>query len=239
MSVPLTRVGPDLGETSGAPRLRCVLIVDRVPAPLAMLGRLTRHTGIRVIAVLPDHPNAVAEVVALRPDIVFLAPRADAARWTAPPADGAEHAPTTVILADAGTPPLALVENELRRPHEPAIDVNATRRRLIVRDRGGLYVLRDDEIDWVRAEDRHAAVRCGTVVRFVRRSLNAFERALDPNRFVRIHRDFIVRFDRVREMHPMFHGDQELVLHDGTRLPLSRRYVRRFLDLTQLTGVAR
>jgi len=30
--------------------------------------------------------------------------------------------------------------------------------------------------------------------------------------------------DRVKELHPLFHGDYAVVLHDGSRLNLSRGY---------------
>jgi two-component system, LytTR family, response regulator len=47
---------------------------------------------------------------------------------------------------------------------------------------------------------------------------------LDPQRFIRIHRSTIVQIDRVRELLPAFHGDYVVLLHDGTRLTLSRNY---------------
>jgi two-component system LytT family response regulator len=36
-----------------------------------------------------------------------------------------------------------------------------------------------------------------------------------------------VNVDHIAEMHPMFHGDCELVMRRGTRLTLSRRYRER------------
>ena len=41
---------------------------------------------------------------------------------------------------------------------------------------------------------------------------------------MRIHRSTVVNIDRIREVHPLFHGDYEAVLRDGTRLTVSRRY---------------
>ncbi|MBS0393573.1 MAG: LytTR family transcriptional regulator, partial [Proteobacteria bacterium] len=34
----------------------------------------------------------------------------------------------------------------------------------------------------------------------------------------------VVRIAFIAELHPLFHGDYELVLRDGARLGLSRRY---------------
>ncbi|WP_426664865.1 LytTR family DNA-binding domain-containing protein [Rhodanobacter caeni] len=47
---------------------------------------------------------------------------------------------------------------------------------------------------------------------------------LDPTQFLRIHRGTVVNLSRVREVHPMFKGGAEVVLQDGTRLDLSRRF---------------
>jgi len=48
------------------------------------------------------------------------------------------------------------------------------------------------------------------------------ETRLDRTRFVRVHRSAIVSIDRVREMRTA-QGESELVLRDGTRVPVSRR----------------
>jgi ADP-ribose pyrophosphatase YjhB (NUDIX family) len=57
-----------------------------------------------------------------------------------------------------------------------------------------------------------------------REALSALERRLDPAQFLRIHRGAIVNLRRVREIHPGVGDEPTVVLADGTRLPLSRRY---------------
>ena len=57
-----------------------------------------------------------------------------------------------------------------------------------------------------------------------RSTIAQLERQLDPRDFVRIHRSTMVRLGRVREMQPYFHGEYVVLLHDGTRLKLSRSY---------------
>jgi two-component system LytT family response regulator len=60
------------------------------------------------------------------------------------------------------------------------------------------------------------------------------EQRLDPGLFIRVRRSAIVRIDRIKELHPMFNGEYEIVLNNGTRIFSSRRY-RRNLD-TVLNG---
>jgi two-component system, LytTR family, response regulator len=59
------------------------------------------------------------------------------------------------------------------------------------------------------------------------RSLTEIERRPDPTCFVRDHCATLVNIEHLAELHPMFHGDSEIVLRRGTRLILSRRYRRR------------
>ncbi len=41
---------------------------------------------------------------------------------------------------------------------------------------------------------------------------------------MRIHRATIVNLDRVRELEPLFNGQHAVLLDDGTRVTMSRRY---------------
>ncbi|HYY42946.1 MAG TPA: LytTR family DNA-binding domain-containing protein, partial [Pyrinomonadaceae bacterium] len=58
----------------------------------------------------------------------------------------------------------------------------------------------------------------------LREPISSLEAQVDPARFLRIHRSALVNIERIREMQPMFHGQYVVILHDGTRLTLSRRY---------------
>jgi two-component system LytT family response regulator len=64
-----------------------------------------------------------------------------------------------------------------------------------------------------------------------RETMHNLERRLDPGRFIRIHRGQIVNLNFVRELVPWTHGDYVILLADGKRLPLGRRYRQRFLEL--------
>jgi two-component system LytT family response regulator len=57
-----------------------------------------------------------------------------------------------------------------------------------------------------------------------REALSRLAADLDPDRFLRIHRATLVNLDRVREIHPLFYGSCQVLLQDGTRLTLSRRF---------------
>lgn len=97
-----------------------------------------------------------------------------------------------------------------------------------------IRVLATSEIDWIEANGNYVHIHSGNTTYLHRETLRQLQGTLDPARFLRVHRAVIVNVDRVREVHPLFNGNAELVLHDGTRIGLSRRFrehARRALGL--------
>ena len=94
--------------------------------------------------------------------------------------------------------------------------------RFLVRNGEKVLFIRTDDIDWIEAADYYVSLHAGGHAHLLRRSMAEIEEDLDPDRFVRVHRSAIVNVDRVKEMHPLFRGDSVLILHDGTKLRLSR-----------------
>jgi two-component system LytT family response regulator len=96
--------------------------------------------------------------------------------------------------------------------------------RLSVRHGEHIRVLAVDDIDWIRADGNYLHIHVGPVRYLHRDTLRHLLLQLDPTRFLRIHRGTLVNLSRIREVHPLFKGGAEIVLHDGTRLDLSRRF---------------
>ena len=94
--------------------------------------------------------------------------------------------------------------------------------RLAVRTSGRIYFLRTEEIDWIEAADYYVKLHVGAKSHLMRESMNKLEKQLDPEMFLRVHRSSIVNLDRVKELHAGRGSDHAVVLHDGTRLKLSR-----------------
>ena len=96
--------------------------------------------------------------------------------------------------------------------------------RIPIKTDGRVLFLRPEQIDWLEAADNYVRVHTRTGSYLVRDTLNEFEARLDLDAFARIHRGTIVNMDRVKELRPLFHGEYTVLLEDGTRLTLSRRY---------------
>ena len=61
-------------------------------------------------------------------------------------------------------------------------------------------------------------------------TISSLEGALDPQRFVRIHRSYIVNLESVTKIEPYTKDNYVVVLSDGSRLPVSRSGYSRLRD---------
>ena len=96
--------------------------------------------------------------------------------------------------------------------------------RLAVKSGGHVVWVKLDEVDWIGSADNYAELHVGARSHLMRETMSALEARLDPKNFVRISRSVIVNAPRIRELKRLFYGGCELILQDGTKLTLSRRY---------------
>ncbi len=94
--------------------------------------------------------------------------------------------------------------------------------RLLVNVGARSIVVPLDDVTWIRADDYCATVFAGGRSYVLRESLNELERRLDAAEFIRAHRSAIVRLDAVQALERSSTGAMQCVLHDGTRVPVSR-----------------
>ncbi|HTD11621.1 MAG TPA: LytTR family DNA-binding domain-containing protein [Steroidobacteraceae bacterium] len=112
-------------------------------------------------------------------------------------------------------------------PVAPGPSLASDRTRLLLAEQGKVVVLSMRDIEFVQAAAKHVKIYAGGRCYSFRQSLRELESRLDASFFVRVHRSALVNVEYIAEMHPMFHGDYELILKRGTRLTLSRRYRER------------
>ena len=98
------------------------------------------------------------------------------------------------------------------------------KQRIVVKSSGRVFFVKVDDIDWIEAEGNYVRLHMGPQSHLLRETMKGMESVLDTSQFIRIHRSTIVNADRIRELQPLFHGEYAVILRDGTRLRLSRRY---------------
>ncbi len=96
--------------------------------------------------------------------------------------------------------------------------------RIVLKSVGKINFVEVAEIDWIEAEGDYLKLHTPRGDHLLRSTMTVLEGQLDPREFVRIHRSTIVRLSRIKELQPYFRGEYIVILHDGTRLKLSRSY---------------
>jgi two-component system, LytTR family, response regulator len=99
--------------------------------------------------------------------------------------------------------------------------------RFIIKSGGRVVFLRAEEIDWMCAVGNYVRLQVGRDSHLMRETMTGMESKLDPVSFMRIHRSTIVNLDRVKEVQPWAKGEYVVIMRNGTRLIMSRRYRER------------
>lgn len=97
-------------------------------------------------------------------------------------------------------------------------------KRLAVKSAGRTIYVHVDEIDWISAAGNYLEIHVGKQKYLIREKLSAIETKLNPEKFVRIHRSTVINVEQIKELHPLFNGDQVIYLRDGSELVVSRTY---------------
>lgn len=118
---------------------------------------------------------------------------------------------------------LQFLENAAPTPHPDD--------RILVKSSGEIFFLKSSEIDWIEAEGDYMKFHVAGKTHLMRETMARLEARLDPKKFIRIHRSTIVNVDRMRKLSPSFAGEYAVILHDGTKLRLSRGYQERIATL--------
>ncbi len=84
------------------------------------------------------------------------------------------------------------------------------------------------EIERIEADGNYVRLFAEAKNYLVRSTMTKMEKALDPSRFVRIHRSMIVNVERVRDVAPQFGHDFIVRLATGVRVRMSRMYRAEF-----------
>jgi two-component system LytT family response regulator len=104
-------------------------------------------------------------------------------------------------------------------------DADAYLDRIVLKARRRVRFLPVGEIAWIAAEGVYVRLHTVSGAAHLHRALlGELEAALDPRRFVRIHRSAVVNLEFVAELHADSHGEYTVLLRDRTILKLSRGY---------------
>jgi two-component system LytT family response regulator len=94
--------------------------------------------------------------------------------------------------------------------------------RVLIRDGAQVHVLPVEKIDYIEAQDDYVCFRAEGKQYLKDQTLAAVEGTLDPARFVRIHRSYLLNIERIARVELYAKDSRVAILADGKRLPVSR-----------------
>ena len=108
--------------------------------------------------------------------------------------------------------------------------------RIVVRDGATVVVIPTEKLDYVEAQDDYVALHSGGQSWLKNQTITSLAAALDPARFVRIHRSTIVNLERVARVEPYTKDTRVAILSDGTQLAISRTGYKRLKEILDDRG---
>ncbi len=94
--------------------------------------------------------------------------------------------------------------------------------RVFIRDGAQVHVIPVEKIDYVEAQDDYVGFKADGKMYLKDQTLASVEGQLDPARFVRIHRSYILNIERIARVELYAKDSRIAILRDGTKLPVSR-----------------
>ncbi len=103
--------------------------------------------------------------------------------------------------------------------------------RIVVREGARVQVIPVGKLDYAEAQDDYVALRSEGRTWLKQQTISSLETALDPRRFLRVHRSYIVNVDRISRIEANTKDTWVAVLTDGSKLPVSRGGYARFREV--------
>ena len=120
-------------------------------------------------------------------------------------------------------PPVSTIASALRQ--KPL-------QRVVVRGEDGtIQVIPAARIDYVEADDDAILIATGGTKVRKQQSIGELAEELDPTRFVRVHRSYLLNIERIEKIELYAKDSRIAILRDGSRLPVSRAGYARLREL--------
>jgi two-component system, LytTR family, response regulator len=245
--------------------LSILIVDDEAPARAVLKEMLAAQPEVRILGECGDGLEAVKAAAALRPDVLLLdidMPKLDGFEVL----ELIDPAIAVVFVTAYDSYALRAFEvhavDYVLKPFRPERLQEALRRargrighrpeavalarsarpagshlqRVVVKDGSRIHLIPAERLDYAEAQDDYVALRSEGRTYLKPQTLTSLEADLDPAQFVRVHRSFVVRLDRIHSVELYAKNSRVAVLRDGTRVPVSREGHQRLQELLGQRG---
>ena len=232
-------------------RMRVAIVDDELLARSVLREYLARHDDIDIVAECANGFDAVKAIAELEPELVFLdiqMPRLDG--FEVAELIGAKTKLIFVTAYDQYAlkafechaldyllKPFseqrfdqALAHARANRSTPDTVQMvareAATRAapldRVLIRDGAKVHVIASARIDYIEAQDDYISIRSEGKSYLKSQRLSELEIQLDPAKFLRVHRSYLLNIDGIRRIEAATKDSHVAILRDETRIPVSK-----------------
>ena len=247
----------------GTRKCRAVIVDDEELARRVLRELLRAHNEVEVVAECPNGFEAVKAVAELKPDLLFLdvqMPKLDGFEVLELIGEGPAvifvtaydqyalrafeaHAVDYLLKpfgADRLKVALERTKERLGGKLPPPAELAAAARppaqyleRIVVKDGSRVHIIPVAKLDYAEAQDDYVALAVEGKKHLKQQTLSNLEKGLDPERFLRIHRSYIVNLDRLGKVEPYGKDTHVVILTTGAQLPVSRSGYARLREILE------
>jgi two-component system LytT family response regulator len=94
--------------------------------------------------------------------------------------------------------------------------------RVLVKSGSKVHVIPVDRIDYIEAQDDYVAIKTDGASHLKQQRMAELEKLLNPQKFVRVHRSYILNVERIARIELYAKDSRVAILKDGAKVQISR-----------------
>ncbi len=94
--------------------------------------------------------------------------------------------------------------------------------RVVIKKSGKIHVISTGDINYLEAQDDYVMIYTNEGRYLKQQTMKYFEKHLDSQQFVRVHRSYIANITHIERIEPYEKSNFILILKDGNKVPVSR-----------------
>jgi two-component system LytT family response regulator len=136
--------------------------------------------------------------------------------------DGYKPEPESAAAQPAATNPAITNPTNTQSLLDTAAESPAQQQRVVVKTAGKIKIIPIEDIHYLEAADDYVKIHTHNGAFLKNRTMGYFEKVLDPTRFVRTHRSYIINIQQVTRIEPYEKDSHLCVLSSGAQVPVSK-----------------
>lgn len=113
-------------------------------------------------------------------------------------------------------------ESSIERIRKHFAESDETLHRVVIKKTGKIHVISTSDINFLEAQDDYVMIYTDEGKYLKQQTMKYFEKHLDNEQFVRVHRSYIANISCIERIEPYEKSNFVLILKDGHKVPVSR-----------------